>query len=100
MKDDDRRGRFEVLGSQGHHKVPNVLDHSTDDNVVLGQLGILQGLKNDVVFGHRLGRYLTQGLPVSFDAVKLDVVILPVLNKLTLCNSIPDFVDHLPVIVL
>ena len=64
-----------MFGSERHHEVAQVLHHAADDDVLLGQLRLVQRLKSDVVFHDGLWRDLAHIEQLTIDVVDRDLFL-------------------------
>ena len=100
MENHYRWDSFEMLCSEWHHKISHILDHTAYDDMVFCELRILQSFKHDVIFWNWLGWNLKKSFPISFNAIKLDIICLTVVYELVLGYSISDFIYHFLLVVL
>jgi hypothetical protein len=80
MQDDDGRRVGEMLGPERHDEVSDVLHHTADDDVILGEFGVLKRFEFNVCLLD-LARWV---VVVDFDYVFGNVLILRDLHRATL----------------
>lgn len=95
MQNDYRRLVLTVLRPKRHHEVPDILDHSADDNVVFSQLRVLHRFKTNVFLIDWFGQRLLEVEPVAtLDIIDVDIEVI-VLGKAVELGS-----NHFPVFIV
>lgn len=85
-----------MLGSERHHEVAEVFDHSADNDVILGKFRLLECFKDDIILENRLGRDLTHVEELSIDIVHLNFCLHLVFRHVdVLLNKLHFFLMYL-----
>ena len=95
MQNDDGRDGGAVVGSQRQHEVTDVFDHSTDDDVVLSQFGVLHGIELDVGLGHWMSSLVTHAEELALhivDSFHVVVLVVLIVSLVEFCSNLSPFI--------